>query len=230
MTIPFEEPTAIGRPFVDLSEEIATAILRTIEGGWQIALTRADANPTANEVPLTECLRDGMREALDRGGLPWGRSMIVAAGTESKSRAGLLRPDGLTDIPLYLIQVFVSTGAHDPHAIIECKRVAEGDAALNRAYVVEGIDRFRDGKYASDHRVGFMVGYVVAGSPNAIVEAINQYLDGFGRPDERLAASDLLESDELWASEHPRPRLGKAVQLHHALVPVTGTRRLADSD
>ena len=223
MTIPFEEPTAIGRPFVDLSEEIATAILRTIEGGWQIALTRADANPTANEVPLTECLRDGMREALDRGGLPWGRSMIVAAGTESKSRAGLLRPDGLTDIPLYLIQVFVSTGAHDPHAIIECKRVAEGDAALNRAYVVEGIDRFRDGKYASDHRVGFMVGYVLAGSPAVIVEAINQYLDGFGRPDERLTASDLIESDGLWASDHRRPSPATRIHLHHAMLAMKVT-------
>jgi len=223
VTIPFEEPTAIGRPFVDLSEEIATAILRTIEGGWQIAMTRADANPTANEVPLTECLRDGMREALDRGGLPWGRSMIVAAGTESKSRAGLLRPDGLTDIPLYLIQVFVSTGAHDPHAIIECKRVADGNATLNRAYVVEGIDRFRDGKYASDHRVGFMVGYVIAGSPASIVEAINAYLDGTGRPDERLSPSDLITSDAQWASEHRRPSPATPIRLHHAMLAMKVT-------
>lgn len=230
MTIPFEEPTAIGRPFVDLSQEVATAVLMTIEGGWKIAMTRADANQAANEVALTECLRDGMREALDKGGLPWGRSMIVAAGTESKSRVGLLRPDGLTDIPLYLIHVFVSTGAHDPHAIVECKRVAEGRAALNRAYVVEGIDRFRDGKYASDHRVGFMVGYVIAGSPAAIVEAINAYLDGSGRPDERLSASGLIVSDELWASEHSRPSLSKPIQLHHAMVPVTAAGGMADSE
>jgi hypothetical protein len=230
VTIPFEEPTAVGRPFVDLGREIATAILMTIEGGWRIAVTRAEANPTANEVALTECLRDGMREALDRGGLPWGRSMIVAAGTESKSRTALLRPDGLTDIPLYLIEVFVSTGAHDPHAIVECKRVREGDAALSRAYVVEGIDRFRDGKYASDHRVGYMVGYALRGSPTEIVEAINAYLDGSGRSGERLTASDLIVSDELLASEHPRPSLTRPIELHHAILPFARDGGVPGSD
>lgn len=221
MTIPFEEPTSIGRPFIDLSPDIATAILLTIQGGWQIVRQRSEANPAAHEVALTEALRDGMREALNSGSYPWGRSMIVAAGTESKSRPEMLRPDGLTDIPLYLIEVFLSTGAHDPHAIIECKRVAEDDAALNRAYVVEGIDRFRAAKYAGDHGLGFMVGYVITGAPVAVVQAINRYLVSCGRTGERLDSSVLIVSEEFWASEHQRPNPATPIQLHHAMLVIT---------
>jgi hypothetical protein len=219
VTIPFEEPTSIGRPFVDLSPEIAAAILLTIQGGWQIARKRSEANSAAGEVALTECLREGMRDALE-GGLPWGRAMIVAPGTESKSRTGLLRPDGLTDIPLYLIEVFLSTRAHDPHAIIECKRVADGNAALVREYVLEGIDRFRTGKYAANHGVAFMAGYVISGAAGTIVGAINTFLDRDGRPAERLYASALIASEDLWASEHERPNYSAPIHLHHAMLRV----------
>ena len=36
---------------------------------------------------MTKRLRDGMRSALDGGGLPWGRTLVVLPpGTESRSR------------------------------------------------------------------------------------------------------------------------------------------------
>ncbi len=94
---------------------------------------------------VTECLRDGMRHALSGKRLPWSRTMIIVPGAESRSKTGMTIPDGRTDIPVYLAQVFSSTGEHDPYAIIECKRVAAGDSTLAREYVTEGIDRFCTG-------------------------------------------------------------------------------------
>lgn len=220
MTIPFEEATSIGRPFIDLGEEVATALLLTIEGGWSIARRQSQVTPDATEVAITECLREGMREALNTSDLPWGRGMIIAPGSESKSRLGLLRPDGLTDIPVYVISVFLSSGSHDPHAIIECKRIAESSADLVREYVVEGIDRFRTAKYAADHRIGFMVGYVIAGSANGAVARVNGYLEKNKRSSEQLSTAGLLASNGVWFSRHPRPDTRSPVEIHHTMATV----------
>jgi hypothetical protein len=217
VTIPFEEPMSIGRPFIDLGREIATAVLLTIEGGWAIAMGQSRVSASANEVGITECLREGMREALSTTDLPWGRGLIVAPGSESKSRPGLLRPDGLTDIPVYVISVFLSTGSHDPHAIIECKRIAESDARLVREYVNEGIDRFRTAKYAANHRLGFMVGYVISGTAGGAVGRVNDYLVKKKRSKEQLHAAALVANGSTWLSEHPRLGQNMAVEIHHSM-------------
>src|SRR5947208_3235224 len=108
---------------------------------------------------------DSMRQAMAQKRLPWRRTMIVLPGTESRSQVGMTRPDGRTDIPLIVIEIFLRYGEHDPHAIVECKRLSQNDARLAREYIVEGIDRFCTGKYASNHNQGFMVGYIANGSP-----------------------------------------------------------------
>jgi hypothetical protein len=147
--------------------------------------------------------------------------LIIAPGSESKSRPGLLRPDGLTDIPVFVISVFLSTQSHDPHAVIECKRISEGDARLVREYVSQGIDRFRTAKYASDHRIGFMVGYVIAGTALGAVDRVNAYLAKNGRPAEQLSAAVILENERIWVSEHPRPGKRPPVHLHHTMANVS---------
>lgn len=222
MTIPYEEPTSIGRPFIDLGQEIATAVLLTIEGGWSLARRQPRVAIDASEVAITECLREGMREALNAGDLPWGRGLIIAPGSESTSRPGLLRPDGLTDIPVFVISLFLSSRSHDPHAVIECKRISEADARLVREYVSEGIDRFRAAKYASNHRMGFMVGYVIAGTAKGAVDRVNAYLAKNGRPAEQLSAAVILENERTWVSEHPRPEKRPPVHLHHTMADVSG--------
>ena len=143
--------------------------------------------------------------------------MIVAPGTESRSRAGMVSPDGRTDIPLFLTRVFARSGEHDPHVILECKRVAEGNTGLAREYVVEGIDRFRTGKYAENHRRGFMIGYILAGSSEGVVAAINRYLAGRSRHTETLAASVVRVASAAWESKHPRTGQD-AIALHHAML------------
>ncbi|WP_149539269.1 hypothetical protein [Siccirubricoccus phaeus] len=219
MRIPFGQSAAIGRTFINLNTELTVAILRTVEAGWELAAKREVVHPGADEVAITETLRDAMREALALRRLPWRKTMIVAPGSESRSRPGMTAPDGRTDIPLYLTRIFARSGEHDPHVIIECKRVAAGDTDLAREYVVEGIDRFRNGKYCENHARGFMVGYVLSGSPAAVVNGINSYLTGRKRLAELLS---LAGAPELagWMSEHDRVTPNVPILLHHSMLVV----------
>ncbi|MDG0853386.1 hypothetical protein [Roseateles puraquae] len=165
---------------------------------------------------MTERLRDGMRSAL-RGGA-W--KLIVLPGTESRSKASVLLPDGRTDIPLMMIEVFLRTQEHDPHAIIECKRISGSDAHLCREYVVEGVDRFASGKYGENHAVGFMVGYVLSGTSVQAAAGVNGYLGRVSRTAEKLLVADII-SDATWYSEHGRTPASEPVELHHAFLNLT---------
>ena len=104
-----------------------------------------------------------MRRALKETDAAWRKKMTILPGAESLSRSDVPKPDGLTDIPVLFSDIREEYDEHDPHAIIECKRVAGHDAGLCRLYVVEGIDRFKTGQYASNHAVGFMAGYPTCG-------------------------------------------------------------------
>lgn len=217
MKLPRDVPITDGRDFIDLNPEISAAILRTIKAGWAIASQWPDVNTDAYEVVMTERLRDGMRSALR--GTPWSKNMIVLPGTESRSRQEVPLPDGRTDISILLIQIFWQSGVHDPHAIIECKRIAGNDSQLCPKYVVEGIDRFRTGKYAGNHSTGFMVGYLIVGSDSAAVDGINKYLNGKSRHDENLERSNLIREPWVWGSRHPRSN-PPPIEIHHAFLKI----------
>ena len=216
MKIPYDTPLAVGQEYIVLKPDVLAAILVTLRRGWVHALSSADVNADADEVAITERLRDGMRHALT--GCPWGKSMIIAPGTESRSRADVLRPDGRTDIPIYELGVFVRLGDHDPHAIIECKRVAGGDTHLCREYVVEGIDRFCTGKYGGRHALGLMAGYLMASDAGTAVAGINSYLSRHQRQPEHLRPSDILDDALAWQSHHPRKSPMQPIELFHAFL------------
>lgn len=216
MRIPHEDKDTFGQGLIPLSNEIAAAILQTLEAGWKIATTNSGLNATAGEVEISERLRDGMRKALNDKMFQWSRAMTVLPGTESRSRPQVLTPDGRTDIPIFIIEIFAQYGVHDPHAIIECKRIAGSDSNLCRLYVVEGIDRFQTGKYAGNHRVGFMVGYLLSGDAAAAVSRINQYLTRKGRKAELLEPSDIIKKSWVWGSKHSRKESSFPIELNHA--------------
>ncbi len=210
MKLPLDGPVTTGRLFIDLVPDIATAIMRTVEAGWVYARQSSDVNSNADEVPITERLRKGMREALDDRKFVWKNAdMRVLPGTESLSHPDLLAPDGRTDIPILIC----SFQGHDPHAIIECKRIDGNCRRLCKLYVEQGIDRFRTGKYSGNHSTGFMIGYLIAGDATTAASGINRYLNG----NEELESSELI--DELWAwqSSHPR-RETSNIKLHHAFL------------
>lgn len=216
MKIPYEDSLAVGLEVIELEPDVVAAILLTLQAGWESASTSADIHTNTGEVKVTERLRDGMRKALNV--LPWGKTMIILPGTESRSQPTVLLPDGRTDIPILFIEIFLRIQEHDPHAIIECKRIAGDDAHLCREYVVEGIDRFRTGKYGRKHAVGLMVGYLVAQDASAAAAGINAYLSRQRRKPEHLGPSDLISGTWAWRSRHPREASAPPIELHHAFV------------
>ncbi len=213
MRIPYEPPAALGREFIQLGPEVVAAILLTLVAGWQRACAASDVNANAGEVLMTERLRDGMRNAVKNAS--W--NLIILPGTESRSKSNVLLPDGRTDIPLMMIEVFLRTQEHDPHAIIECKRIAGSDTHLCREYVVEGIDRFASGKYGENHAFGFMVGYVLSGASADAADGVNAYLKRVSRSTEKLSVNDMI-SDPVWYSTHHRAKPSPPVGLHHSFL------------
>ena len=218
MRIPHEDKDAFGPRIISLSDEFAVAILLTLNAGWEIASTYPEVHADAREVEITERLRDGMRHILNNNGLRLKLKikMVILQGAESRSRPEVLRPDGRTDIPILIIEIFTQYGVHDPHAIIECKRVAGSDTNLCRLYVVEGIDRFQTGKYAGNHSVGFMVGYIISSDATATVSGINQYLTKKGRKAECLKRSNIIKKSCVWGSSHSRTNSPFPIKLNHA--------------
>lgn len=207
----------LGQKFIDIDRERSEAILEVIDEGWRLASTLQDAHADAGEVEITECLRDGMRAALRaRATDYWSRKMTVLAGTESRSGPDVRRPDGRTDVPIFFSDIREEYNEHDPHAIVECKRVAGGRADLCREYAVEGIDRFATGKYARNHAVGFMVGYLLSGRAGSAAAGINRHLTRKGRQSEHLGPCALADRPWARSSRHPRVAPAEPIALHHA--------------
>ena len=221
MRLPRDETNSAGTPFSELARELAPAVMRVIKAGWMIARRKPDSGPHLLEVPLTEHLREGMREALESEELGLGKDMVVLPGTESRSSPELSTPDGRLDIPVFSMGIFRRFREHDPHAIIECKRLSGNDPNLCREYVVEGMDRFRTGKYSGNHPVGFMVGYLIAGDGSAAAGRVNLYLQRRSREPEKLEPSTLITESWAWQSNHPR-ETRPSIELHHALLPFLG--------
>jgi hypothetical protein len=215
LRIPYEASAPLGKEFIELAPEVAAAILLILVAGWQHACRFNDVNAQAGEILMTERLRDGMRSELKSKGHPWGKMLVVLPGTESRSSSAIVIPDGRTDIPLMVIEVFLRTQEHDPHAIIECKRIAGSDTHLCREYVVEGVDRFRTGKYGRNHAAGFMVGYLLNGTAKEAADGVNAYLTRTARKSEYLDPDDICEGNLTWFSRHPRSAPSSPIHVHH---------------
>lgn len=218
MRIPYELAAPLGREFIELGPEVVAAVLCTLNSGWLHACAQNDVNAQAGEVLMTERLRDGMRKELKSEKCPWRKALIVLPGTESRSSSAVVLPDGRTDIPLMLIEVFLRAQEHDPHAIIECKRIVGSDTHLCREYVVEGIDRFATGKYGNSHAAGFMVGYVLSGTAVESVNGVNAYLTRASRKTDVLDPANICAEMPSWKSQHTRPKSSSPITLHHAFL------------
>lgn len=216
MTIPNNEPADnFGGRRIDLVPEIIAAIMMTVKVGWQAT---SGVAPDTGEVEITERLREAMRRTVNERKHRWSRRMVVLPGTETLSRPNLPRPDGRTDIPIFLFEIFDESMDHDPHAIIECKRIAGDNPRLCREYVNEGIDRFQSGKYGGRHTVDFMAGYVLRDDAAKAAHGINLYLTKKDRDSECLEESKLLKESWAWTSCHSRSLPSGSVILHHAFL------------
>ena len=212
MTMLYGNNGAFGTP-IDLPADLCGTIVRIIREGWAFALLKKDVKADAREVALNERLRDGMRSAVNSADLP----LVVHPGMESRSQPELGVPDGRTDISISSINLFLNIRDHDPHAIIECKRITGSNRRLCRKYVVHGIKRFKRGQYSARHTVGFMVGYLLAGDPSDAIAGINKYLTDQKRSSEHLVPSTTLNGSCVWSSQHHRRHLS-LIMLHHTLL------------
>lgn len=206
---------------LDIGRDRAATILQTIKRGWRRAVRQPGIQAGTPELKLNEYLRDGMREAVEPRLGGRGPRMLVAPGTESRSTPDVTTPDGRTDIPIYVLAIFETCHDHDPHAIIECKRVAGSDGRLCGRYVRRGIDRFVVGKYGSRHATGFMAGYLESGNADLAAQGINRILVAKNRHGELLGSSVGMRAEWVRSSRHPRPGAIAPVNLHHAFLEFT---------
>ena len=221
MTIPFSLPAA-SRPTINIGEDRRITILWMIWCGWARVMAAGDTDSTWDEVPITTRLRQGMRKVVP------DKDIWVREGEESRSREDVLRPDGQTDIPIAFTSIREELDEHDPHAIIECKRLAESDSTLCREYEIHGIRRFVRGsradpdwpKYVANHALGFMVAYLLSGSTAGAVAAINRRL---GKA-EHLRSWPPLPQDWMRASVHSRKAPLGPITLSHVFLAVLKQR------
>jgi hypothetical protein len=219
--IPFDQPVSIGRAPIDIDADVAAVVHDIIDEGWAIACRDPAMSATLGEVPTTELLRDGMRAALrtpESRASEVRKEIVVMPGAEWKSDANMTRPTVVLDIPLYFIRYLAEE--HDPHATIECKRLAAGVPKLARQYVVQGIDRYCRRHYADNQSRAFMVGYVIAGTAPDAVADVNNYLAKKGRQGEALVFQHASLSGGRWQSSHPRNPAPVPIVLHHAVLTV----------
>ena len=209
---------------LDIGKTRAKEILRIIKAGWEKALEYPDVGREAREVELNGRLLDGMRTAINEKVVRSHRKISVLPGTESRSSDKSAAADGLTDISIHLRDIRERQHSHGPHAVIECKRIAGNRSDLCRLYVKEGIDdRFISGKYALNHEVSFMAGYLVAGNVCEAVAGINAYLRRNDRAKENLVTSTLFNARWTRTSTHIRTRNNRSLALHHAFLEFNAT-------
>ncbi|MCY3840783.1 MAG: hypothetical protein OXH09_19395 [Gammaproteobacteria bacterium] len=196
-------------------------ILRVLDCGWRSAVNTDGLHPEMDEVALTGRLRAGMIAAINDKLVRSSKKISILPGTESWPE-GAKKPAGLTDISVHLREIRERLQDHGPHAIIECKRVAGNAAALCRLYVLEGIDRFKETKYAERHAAGFMAGYLLSGDALSATAGINRYLSGQGRQSDHLNTCTVFDADWARSSRHSRPRSTPSIELHHAFLTFLG--------
>lgn len=144
----------IGRPSLELNDDqIATVVDLLCRG---VANARVEVGVGMLEVPITIQVKKAVRRLKKELGLT---NLEIGGEFElldiSNSDPEVL---GRIDIILRFIHQF---GDEDAYLGVECKRIANGDSSLNRRYVTEGVNRFVTGQYATGHRWGMMLGYVL---------------------------------------------------------------------
>lgn len=212
---------------LDLGRGPTDLILSLIKSGWDSVCKGGFVHTGCDEREMTELLLNGMRSHLDfpfgsagTSSGAWRKNITVARGTEVVPRMGHLGMQGIPDMGIYFHDIRAWMNYHDPQAVIECKRIAGSRLDLCKLYVQQGIDRFESGKYAGDHSVGFMIGYLLGGSVSFAVERINGCLRDDGRLSEVLLATDSQSSHAVHVSRHERLGFPAPVMIHHTFLRV----------
>lgn len=101
----------------------------------------------------------------------------------------------------------------------ECKRLAPTGGWCH-AYVYEGLARFVLDNYGRGEPVGYMVGYVQAGTFDELLIAINQQIFDHPGMEDSDQLKLLQESDKSAWNRSNHTRLPDPIQVHHLWVEV----------
>lgn len=190
---------------VELAQGQVQTVLKAIADGWEAAAENDALEATLGERKMTRWLIGGIRRTMRDLG------MTVARGTET--------PEGnVPDICINFQRLREEEDEHEPHVVVECKRVAGSDSDLCGRYVRQGMSRFTEAKYGKRRSHGFMVGYLTSGSVVDAVAGVNVYLTRHWSETDRLEQAHILASLEAWQSHHSRSHEAPIVIMHQFLV------------
>ena len=215
------QDSAFGSPAplaLEVSPEIEKAILQLVVDGFELWKTRGFNRFGDYEdhytVRLVGCMRDIRRE---RNMALMPRYQHVEPTDEMLG--GQEDPDRAPRIDMV-----ISWGlfADDAYLSIECKRVAPDDLA--RLYVVCGINRFVRGYYGAKTQVGAMVGYVIRGTPGAVLMRVNEHVartPAMGPEHTLMPAPSIGQLTTVFESNHPRPLPLQTIRLTHLFFDIS---------
>ena len=203
----------------ELSPRIERAVLQLVVDGfeqWEMGgFTRYGDHEDHYTVRLVACMKQIRRE----------RNMALVPrfqGVEPSDEMLEGREDP-AHAPRIDMVVSWDVFADDAFLSIECKRLAPDDLA--RLYVVEGIARFVRGYYGGTDESGAMVGYIISGSPGAVLSRVNTHV---GRAHTMGTSHTLKVADSIgwlnsvFASEHRRSSQFQPIRLTHLFFDMSG--------
>lgn len=203
----------------ELSPEIEMAVLHLVVAGferWEAGgFTRYGDYEDHYTVRLVACMREIRRE-LNIALVPRFQNVEpsdeMLEGREDPGHAPR-------------IDMVVSWDVFSDDALfsIECKRLAPDDLA--RLYVVEGIAKFVRGYYGAKDDSGAMVGYIINGTPTAVLGRVNGHISsspGMGPEQVLTLANPIKWLDTVFSSSHPRPLPLDTIRLSHLFFDMNG--------
>jgi hypothetical protein len=211
----------IGRPSFELSEDQLATVVDLLCAGT--AEARKSVTPGMLEVPITTRIRKAMlrvKKALGLTNLEIGGEFELLDPTTTDSEV-----EGRIDITLKFLHQF---GDEEAYLAVECKRVAAGDASLNRRYVTEGVDRFVTGQYAQGHHWGMMLGYVLELPISPVVDEINRRLaNTYGAAAALETISAHADALSMHRGALAQGAVGHLIRLLHIFVDMTAAKTTA---
>lgn len=221
MTLEWQQST-IGSPAPlarEIAPEVEETILQLIVDGFERWRTGGFQRHRDNEdhytVRLVRCMNDVRRE----------RNLALVPRYQHVEPSDAMFEGGEDPAHAPRIDVTVSWDflTDDAYFSIECKRLAPDDLA--RRYVTEGMIRFARGYYGAKARTGGMVGYIISGSPPAVLRRVNKHVDrssDFGPGHTLSSASPIGSLKTVFTSSHTRPSPFPAIRITHLFFDLTG--------
>lgn len=203
----------------ELSPRIERAVLQLVVDGFERWETRGFNRYGDHEdhftIRLVACMRE-IRSERNMALMPRFQSVEASAemleGREDPAHA-----------PRIDIVVSWDLFADDAPFSIECKRLAPDDLA--RLYVVEGIARFVRGYYGAKDESGAMVGYVIGGTVDTVLDRVNSHVERahtMGPSHTLTVAGPIGWLNTVFASDHQRSFPFQPIRLTHLFFDMNG--------